>query len=90
MLKDGYKTTEFWVVIAFFMKMLGLDQYITADQLQQTTQEVQQLTDQIGVIVTNQASGDPIWVYLIATVYVAGRMGIKVMEARYGKIEGKG
>ncbi|MCK9347292.1 MAG: hypothetical protein M0P40_09400 [Bacteroidales bacterium] len=86
-LKQGYKTTEFWVVIAFFMKLLGLDTLITPEQMQSTVQEVEQLTDQIGVIVTNSGSGDNFWIYMIATVYVAGRMGIKVMEARYGKIE---
>jgi len=86
-LKQGYKTTEFWVVIAFFLKMLGLDNYVGPEQVQTTVQQVEQLTDQIGVIVTNSGSGDNFWIYMIATVYVAGRMGIKVMEARYGKIE---
>lgn len=86
-LKDGWKTSEFWVVGAFFLKLLGLDQYISPEQAQTTVQQVEQLTDEIGVIVTNQASGDPFWLYLIAVIYVSGRMGIKVMEARYGKIE---
>lgn len=87
MLKDGYKTTEFWVVIAFFLKMLGLDSYVSPEQVQTTVQQVERLTDEIGVIVTNQGSGDSFWIYMIAVVYVSGRMGIKVMEARYGKIE---
>lgn len=86
-LKDGYKTSEFWVVIAFFLKMLGIDSYISAEQVQTTVQEVERLTDEIGVIVTNQSGGDNFWIYMIAVIYVAGRMGIKVMEAKYGKIE---
>lgn len=87
MLKDGYKTTEFWVVIAFFLEKLGLDSYVSPEQVQTTVQQVERLTDEIGVIVTNQGNGDSFWIYMIAVVYVSGRMGIKVMESRYGKIE---
>lgn len=84
-IKDRYKEPEFWVVVGFFLKTLGLDAYITPEQIQQTTQHVEQLTDHIGVVLTDGTTGDPLWMYMLATVYVAGRMGYKMLELKYGR-----
>lgn len=88
-LKPGYKSTELWIAIAAVLKIFGLDEWINPDQLDGAVQQVEQLTDHIGVIV-NSSPAEPFWLYLIAVIYVSGRMGIKMMQIRYGKIDGKG
>ena len=75
-LTKGIKTSELWVVMALFAKSLGVDSLINPETINNTVEVAQKLRE------LPYADNGP-WPYIMATVYVAARSGIKMFEVRY-------
>ena len=78
-IKDGWKSSEFWVTLVIVGKMLGVDTALTSDQALSTAEQVQKISDILKGVPDGQESG----IFILLGIYITGRILIKLFEIKY-------